>query len=328
MGLPKPSRTRPSSPGPDFDAGVFAARDERVAQLQAVDFFQRHGKHAAVAETDDLGANAAAGSGADLAEIADGDAGAAGFHQQADDFGHLAGPAHRRNAVEFGVIGGERNLHECFFRRSARPRSISCNWESTEASRLPRWVSKIMVPTVRDGIGDHLHFGGGAVLAQTFGEQGNVCGVDPYARDFLPAQFLESAEDQAMESFGIDGEFATQDATGNGKGKLYQVGFGLGAQAAAQAADFLDGSRHAVDDWLYFGGCPLAPEGLSLTQSGGVSFARALFGLLLQLRDALPGIGRLFGGNSGAGGSGGPARRASDARPAARRRLSRPTGAP
>ena len=89
-------------PGTDFDAGVFAARGERVAQLQAVDFLERHGKHAAVAEADDLGADAAAAGGADLAEIADGDAGAAGFHQQADDFGHLAGPAHGRDAVEFG----------------------------------------------------------------------------------------------------------------------------------------------------------------------------------------------------------------------------------
>jgi hypothetical protein len=138
------------------------------------------------------------------------------------------------------------------------------------------------------GVGDHLHFGRGAVLAQAFGEQRNVRGVDPDARDFLPAQFFESAKDQAMEGFGIDGEFATQDAAGNGEGKLYQVGFGLGAQAGAQAADFLDGTRQAVDDGLYFGRGTLASRGFSLTQSGGVSFARALFGLLLQLRDALP----------------------------------------
>ena len=107
-----------------------------------------------------------------------------------------------------------------------------------------------------------------------------------------------------MEGFGIDGEFATEDAAGNGKGKLYQVGFGLGAQAGAQAADFLDGSRHPVDDGLYFGGGTLAPGGFSLTQSGGVGFARALFVLLLQLRDALPGIQRFFAWDTDAGGSG------------------------
>ena len=152
-------------------------------------------------------------------------------------------------------------------------------------------------------VGDHLHFGRGAVLAQAFGEQRDVRGVDADARDFLPAQFFESAEDEAMEGFGIDGELAPDDAAGDGKGKLDEVGFGLGAQAGAQAADFLDGSRHTVDDGLYFGGGALAPGGFSLTQSGGVGFARALFALLLQLRQALAGIGRLFGGNTDAGGS-------------------------
>jgi hypothetical protein len=128
--------------------------------------------------------------------------------------------------------------------------------------------------------------------------------MDPNARDFLAAQFFESAEDQAMEGFGIDGELATEDAASDGKGKLYEVGFGLGAQAGAQTTDFLDGSRHAVYDGLYFGGGTLAPGGFSLTHAGSVGFARALFRLLLQLRDTLPGIGRFFGGNGDGGGAG------------------------
>ena len=206
------------------------------------------------------------------------------------------------------MIGGERDLHECFLRRSARPRSISCKLGIDRGIEVAALGLEDHRADGARGIGDHLHFGRGAVLAQAFGEQRNVRGMDPYARDFLPVQFFESAEHQAMEGFGIDGEFAAEDAAGNGKGKLDQVGFGLGAQAGAQAADFLDGSRQAVDDGLYFGGGALAPGGFSLTQSGGVGFARALFVLLLQLREPLLGIGRLFGGNCAAGGSGGSGR--------------------
>ena len=120
-----------------------------------------------------------------------------------------------------------------------------------------------------------------------------------------PLQFFERAEDQAVQGFGIDGEFAPEDAAGDGEGKLDQVGFGLGAQAGAQAADFVDGARQPVDDRLQFGGGALAPGRFSLAQTGGVGFARALFVLLLQLREALPGIGLLFGVHAGAGRPGG-----------------------
>ena len=137
-------------------------------------------------------------------------------------------------------------------------------------------------------IGDHLHFGRGTVLAEAFGDQSGVRGMDPDAGDFLPGQFFESAEDQAMQGFGIDGEFAPDYAAGDGQGKLDQVGLGLGAQAGAQAADFFDGSRQPVDNRLQFGGGAFAPGGFSLARTGGVGFARALFVLLLQLREALP----------------------------------------
>src|ERR1019366_4555615 len=134
-----------------LDAGLLAARRQGIAQLQAVNFFQRHGEHVAVAETDDPGANRPAAGRAHFAKIADGDAGTARFHQQADHLGHLAGPAYRRQAVELGDVGGEGDLHDCLFKRSAKPRSISCSCESTEASRLPCRVSKITVPNARDG---------------------------------------------------------------------------------------------------------------------------------------------------------------------------------
>jgi hypothetical protein len=129
--------------------------------------------------------------------------------------------------------------------------------------------------------------------------------VDPDARNFLPVQFFEGAEDQAMEGFGIDGEFAPDYAAGDGEGKLDQVGFGLGAQAGAQAADLLDGARQAVDDGLQFGGGALAPGGFSFAQTGGVGLTLALFVLLLQLGEALAGIGRSVGIHTEAGWSGG-----------------------
>ncbi len=45
-------------PGPYFHSRILAARRDGVAQLQAVDLFQRHGEHAAVAEADHLRADA------------------------------------------------------------------------------------------------------------------------------------------------------------------------------------------------------------------------------------------------------------------------------
>ena len=62
-----------------------------------------------------------------------------------------------------------------------------------------------------------------------------------------------------MQSFGIDGEFAPEYAAGDSQGKLEQVGFSLGAQAGAQAADFFDASRQPVDNRLQFGGGAFAP---------------------------------------------------------------------
>ena len=86
---------------------------------------------------------------------------------------------------------------------------------------------------------------------------------------------------------------------------MNQVGFGLGAQAGAHSADFFDGSRQPVDDRLQFGGAALASSRFALAHAGGVGFARALFGLLLQLREVCPGIGLLFRIDAGAGRSGG-----------------------
>ena len=154
-------------------------------------------------------------------------------------------------------------------------------------------------------IGYHLDVGGGAVQAQAGADQRGVRRVDPHARDFLPLQFFEGAEDQAMQGFGIDGQFAPDDAAGDGQGKLDEVGFRLRAQAGTQAADVFDGARQAVDDGLQFGVGPLPPGGFSLAQTGGVGFAGALFVLLLQLGEALPGIGRRVGVHTEAAWSGG-----------------------
>ncbi len=76
----------------DSQKGVVAAGDDTVAQLQAIDFFERHRKHALVAEADHLGTDGPAGRGADFAEVADRDHGAARGDQQPDHLGHFADP--------------------------------------------------------------------------------------------------------------------------------------------------------------------------------------------------------------------------------------------
>jgi hypothetical protein len=73
--------------------------------LEAVDFFERHGEHPAVAKADDLSVDAAAAGRFHLAEITDGDTGAARLDEKADDLGDLPGPAQRIDAVEFGEVG-------------------------------------------------------------------------------------------------------------------------------------------------------------------------------------------------------------------------------
>ena len=52
------------------DLGVVLTGDDAVVQLDAIDFFERHGEHVAVAETDDLSAHAAPAGSDHLAEIA------------------------------------------------------------------------------------------------------------------------------------------------------------------------------------------------------------------------------------------------------------------
>ena len=81
-------------------------RDNGVAEAEAVGFLERHGKHAAVAKADHLGANRLAGASADLAEIADGGGGAARFHQQADQFHHFARHADGIHAGQRGRENG------------------------------------------------------------------------------------------------------------------------------------------------------------------------------------------------------------------------------
>src|SRR5215475_10383458 len=107
MGWPNPSITRPRRLGPTATRES-SLRGQRVAELQAVGLFQRHRKDAPVAEPDYLGADTAARGGGDLAEIADGRTGSAGFDKEADYLLDLAAPAEGEDAVEFGDVGGKR----------------------------------------------------------------------------------------------------------------------------------------------------------------------------------------------------------------------------
>ena len=177
MGWPNPSSTRPSSRGPDRDPRVLAARHDRIAELQAVGLLERHGQHAAVAEADHLRADAAPGAGADFAEVADGRGRPARFDQQSDHLRDLPGPANGgtlSRAARYGSIE-IASLMLPLRRRSARPRSISRSWVSTEASRLPRAVSKITAPGSRGGSGGDFHRAGRQALAQACRRSAAAC---------------------------------------------------------------------------------------------------------------------------------------------------------
>ena len=87
--------------GPGLHPGVVLARGDRIAQMQAVGFFERHRQHAPVAEADHLGANHAPRARADFAEIAHRRFRPFGFHQQTDQLGDAARPAAGFDAREF-----------------------------------------------------------------------------------------------------------------------------------------------------------------------------------------------------------------------------------
>jgi hypothetical protein len=78
--------------GADGDLGIVLAGDHTVVQLDAVDLFERHGEHMAIAESDYLNAHAATAGSDHFAEIAHSGRRPARCHQHADQFHYFAGP--------------------------------------------------------------------------------------------------------------------------------------------------------------------------------------------------------------------------------------------
>ena len=78
--------------GSDGYLSVVLAGDHAVAQLDAVDLFERHGEHVAVAEADHLHTHAAAAGGNHFAEIAHRGSRSVGGHEHADEFHDFASP--------------------------------------------------------------------------------------------------------------------------------------------------------------------------------------------------------------------------------------------
>ena len=106
----------------------------------------------AVAETDHLGANRTALLRAYAAEIANRSSGSGRFDQQTDELDHFAGSLERIKPGEIDMVRAKIERESSGHRwgtRSVKPRSISSSWATTEASILPRLVSKMREPDSR-----------------------------------------------------------------------------------------------------------------------------------------------------------------------------------
>jgi hypothetical protein len=267
MGLPKPSMTRPSSPGPTATRASSVRAARASPKLKAVDLFQRHGEHVAVAETDDLGANARPveariSQKSPMATLGPRDS-------TSRPTTSVTTPVQRMRsmAVELVDIGREEIFGES---ASAGGRQAALDFlklRSTEASRLPSASQRSPCRNRARGIADDFHMAE-ARLAQTGADQPTCAGMHPDAGETSDSATVESGEDQALQGFGIDGEFAVHDAFGDGQGEFDQVGFGLTANAITQVGEIDGGGSEALDDGLDFGGRFLAATARAFLQRG------------------------------------------------------------
>ena len=244
-------------PRPHFHPGVLAARRHRVAQLQPVDFLERHGEHAAVAEADHLGADAPPAGGRDFAEIADGGVRPARFDQQADHFGHLPGPAKWRDAVELGhdraparcrsvmiVSAGGPPGRARFPAVANPPRHPGCRGRFRR-SPLPARATgrRPLPPSLRSPPARRQAFTSAA------------CDGCTLTREISwPWSFSSAAITSPRRASGSAAISRRMHPAGDRQRQVHHVGLGLPPQAGAQAGDFLDGARQALDHRLQFGG--------------------------------------------------------------------------
>ncbi len=173
----------------DGDLRVVTASHDAIVQLNPVDLLERHGEHMAIAESDDLRADAASGSGLHLAEISDCGCRPARGDQHSHQFDHFARPGKQLIVAHIGDVGvqvdGLRRTHACISSWSARPRSISASCVSTEASNAPRRNLKHRAALGLERIADHGHGLPTAGLLQTGFERTFLFGVNAHAVDFL-----------------------------------------------------------------------------------------------------------------------------------------------
>ena len=101
IGSPKPSITLPISSGPTATRGVALAGDDRVVELNPVDFFERHRENVPVAKADHLRTDSSAGRRHYLAEIPDSGGRAARGEQKANDLDDFTGP---RQKIRLGDL--------------------------------------------------------------------------------------------------------------------------------------------------------------------------------------------------------------------------------
>ena len=107
-----------------------------------------------------------------------------------------------------------------------------------------------------------------------------------------PRSFSSAPRTSRFERVGIHRQLAAQHAPGDGERQFQDVGLRLAAQARAHLPELADGLRELLHDRLKFRRRATAAGGLTFPQSGGLRIPRLLLELPPKLFDARGGVRR------------------------------------
>ena len=128
------------------------------------------------------------------------------------------------------------------------------------------------------GIANHLDVGGDAEAFEARADGGGVRWMKDYAGEFAGVDALQGGLGDAGDGFGVGGEFAVEDAAGDGEGEGDEVAFGLSAKRVAFEGLFGDGAGELLIDGALLGLESFADTAVALAES----FVAGLRGLGAQ----------------------------------------------
>lgn len=103
------------------------------------------------------------------------------------------------------------------------------------------------------GIADDLDVGRDAEAFEARADGGGVRGMKDDAGEFAGVDTLQGGFGDAGDGFGVGGEFAVEDAAGDGQGESDEVGFGLSAKGVAFEGLVGDGAGELLIDGTLLG---------------------------------------------------------------------------